>query len=546
MSVSARGMIWAGGLGTVIFVLRWLAYQSAAGPWLALGLVSVAMVVAGLVKRREEVKATLQTRGFRYSSGAFALTCVALGIAVALNALTARYDIRWDVTETKRYTLSDESISAMAALTQPVELLAFFPAQSAERSAFEELVAGYTAASSQISVSFFDPMAEPYRAREYDITNAYGTVILESEGARQRLETELDESALTNAVLRLTSGASHLICFSKDHGEASPEDAYEPTGLAVATDKLTGQGYEIELVSLISDGGVPDDCDALVVGRPQVELLPLEWEAIAQFVRDGGAVLWLLQALMVDNTAGDLARYGVKVGNDILLEDNPEARLMGLDPSFVLIAPDALDLHPVTDDIKGQLLFQAVRSVDVSAEPVDGLRTQVLARSSPGAWAERTLGGEAATPDELDIIGSVPIMVAVEVDDPSALAIGTTALTPAAEEDAALPSLEVDEASESAAKTGGTPGGKVLVVGDATFASNQLLLQGSNLKLWLESVAWLVGEERSVAVPERDYEGGKLVMNQAQTALLWLVSVLFFPGVALTFAGSAWARRRKQ
>ena len=133
-------------------------------------------------------------------------------------------------------------------------------------------------------------------------------------------------------------------------------------------------------------------------------------------------------------------------------------------------------------------------------------------------------------------------MVAVEVDEPSALAIGRVDLVPVAE-----PTLAVAELAEPASQAApsGRAGGKVLVVGDATFASNQLLLQGSNLKLWLESVAWLVGEERSVAIPEADFEGGKLAMNQAQTSLVWLVSVLFFPGVALAFAGSAWARRRK-
>ena len=546
MSGAARGMLWAGGLGAVVFVLRWAAYDSAPGPWLALGLLSAGLIVAGLTSGRRALRATLQTRGFRYSFGALALTLLALSIAAGVNAFVARYDTRWDVTEGKRYTLSDETILAMAALETPVQLQAFFPDQSAENAAFQELVAGYTAASSQISVEFHDPMAEPYRAREYEVTNVYGTVILEADGAQQRLETEFDEAALTNAILRLTSGESHLVCFSKDHGEASPEDGYEPTGLAVAADKLTGQGYTVELVSLIAAGGVSADCDALIIARPQVDLLSLEREAIASFVRDGGAVFWMLQSLMVDATAADLVRYGVQIGNDIVLEDNPEARMMGLDPSFVLVTPDALDFHPVTDEIKGQLLFQAVRSVELIEEVPAGLRGQIIARSSPGAWAERTLGGESAAPDSLDIVGSVPFMVAIEVDEPGSIVVGSVDLPPLEE---ATPSVSESAATPTPAATSQTPvgraGGKVLVVGDATFASNQLLLQGSNLKLWLESVAWLVGEKRSVAIPEADFEGGKLEMNQAQTALVWLGCVLFFPGVALAFAGSAWARRRK-
>ena len=115
MSGAARGMLWAGGLGSVVFVLRWAAYDSAPGPWLALGLLSAGLIVAGLTSGRRALRATLQTRGFRYSFGALALTLLALSIAAGVNAFVARYDTRWDVTEGKRYTLSDETILAMHA-----------------------------------------------------------------------------------------------------------------------------------------------------------------------------------------------------------------------------------------------------------------------------------------------------------------------------------------------------------------------------------------------------------------------------------------------
>jgi hypothetical protein len=262
-------------------------------------------------------------------------------------------------------------------------------------------------------------------------------------------------------------------------------------------------------------------------------------------VRSGGNVLWLLQALMADETVADLRRYGVVVGNDVVLEDNPEARMMGMDPSFLLVPPDGLDFHPVTDEINGVLLLQVARSVDVLEDAPEGLRGQVLLRSSSAAWAERSLDGSAAAPDAADIVGAVPLMVAVEVDDPAAIVVGAS---PPSEQPAgafalATPGAETNDPPQKVSAD--RAGARLLVVGDATFPSNQLLLQGANQKLWLEAIAWLVGEERSVAIPEAKFAAGKLEMNQAQGTLVWLVSVLFFPGLALALGGAAWARRRK-
>ena len=44
--------------------------------------------------------------------------------------------------------------------------------------------------------------------------------------------TDLNEEAITNGILKLTSVGSKLVCFTSGEGEADPDDAENPNGFA--------------------------------------------------------------------------------------------------------------------------------------------------------------------------------------------------------------------------------------------------------------------------------------------------------------------------
>ena len=74
------------------------------------------------------------------------------------------------------------------------------------------------------TVDLLGAVTEPLVAREFDITSEYGTVVLRSGDDTQRLESRFDEESILNALIRLTSGTEHIVCFTEGHEEIDPDD----------------------------------------------------------------------------------------------------------------------------------------------------------------------------------------------------------------------------------------------------------------------------------------------------------------------------------
>jgi ABC-type uncharacterized transport system involved in gliding motility auxiliary subunit len=554
-----------------LFLLAtWGVVGPVKGPWegwpLATGIAGLTLLLLWGWLERSRIASAARSRAVRYGGGAAVLVLLVLGLAVAVNLLAVRYDKRWDVTASQRFTLSEQTVKVVEGLESDVQIVAFFQKETPEESSFKDLVEGYKVRSGHLAVEFHDPLAEPLLAQQYEVTSEWGTVVLNAGTSKQRLESKFDEEALTNALIRVTAGTEHVVCFSTGHGEADPDDDQGPEGYGAVVLKLEGQNYTVEKVNLLESGGVPDRCEVFVLAGPQVDLLPVEREALARYLVGGGSAMLLLEPLTLAATAADLARYGLVLKDDLVIEDNPDARRIGLDPTFVVVTKDRIDFHPITEDLEG-LLFQLARSVSGAEEPAPGLQVQILARTSAASWAEtRVDGSTPAQPTEgEDIVGQVPIAAAVEITDPEAvpvadvdlapppaLAVPLAAGPPAPE--AGTPPEAMDapegEGAEAAADAGAEAApaaehGRIVVVGDASFASNQLFVQGMNQDLFLNTVAWLVGEEDQVSIRPNEAAKGTLQVSVLQGVLVWALSLLGVPALAVAGALATWFRRRR-
>ncbi|MBN1334503.1 MAG: GldG family protein [Deltaproteobacteria bacterium] len=546
-------------VGLILLVL-WGVVGPVEGAWegwpLGVGIAGLTLLLLWGWLERARIGVSMRSRAVRYGGGAVVLVLLALGLAVAANLLAVRYDKRWDITSSQRFTLSEQTLQVLDGLDQDVQIVAFFQKETPEESSFRDLVEGYRIRSPRVAVAFHDPLAEPFLSQQFEVTSQWGTVVLSSGTSRQRLESSFDEEALTNALIRVTAGREHVVCFSTGHGEADPDDDQSPDGYGAVVLKLEGQNYTVEKVHLLESGGVPDRCEVLVVPGPRVDLLPVEREAVARYVVEGGAAMLLLEPLTLPETAKDLARYGLALKEDLVLEDNPDARRIGLDATFVVVTKDRIDFHPVTEDLEG-LLFQFARSVSRVEEPAEGLQVQELARTSVASWAETRM--DASIPAEPtqgeDIVGSVPIAAVVEITDPAAVPVEEVAVAPAptlpvALAESAPEALDpaADTPEEAAAAPEDAPAsqhGRLVVVGDASFASNQLFVQGMNQDLFLNTVAWLVGEEDQVSIRPNEAAKGTLQVSVLQGVLVWAFALLFVPGLAVAGALGTWLRRRR-
>jgi hypothetical protein len=88
------------------------------------------------------------------------------------------------------------------------------------------------------------------------------------------------------------------------------------------------------------------------------------------------------------------------------------------------------------------------------------------------------------------------------------------------------------------------PGGRVVVIGDASFATNQLIDMGSNLELFLHTATWLVGEDERLA-PRSGPGGGSIELTRQELLVMMLLALVVGPGVGVVAAARlAWRSRR--
>lgn len=165
----------------------------------------------------------------------------------------------------------------------------------------------------------------------------------------------------------------------------------------------------------------------------------------------------------------------------------------------------------------------------------------MLAHASEASFGETDLSDPSGkiepTPGK-DIIGNVPLAVAVEVEDPAALRTKTEAALPTG---APVPAVTPNAAPTLPTKAGG----KVVVFGDADFASNQMIASGLNQDLLLNTVAWMVGEDAQISIRSNEASKGRLEMSTIGLLLVWLVSLVLMPGAMIMGAVGTWFYRRR-
>jgi ABC-type uncharacterized transport system involved in gliding motility auxiliary subunit len=133
-------------------------------------------------------------------------------------------------------------------------------------------------------------------------------------------------------------------------------------------------------------------------------------------------------------------------------------------------------------------------------------------------------------------------MVAVTVVDPDVLKVHTDRESEPLRSEKDPMGLQGDPGRAVPPDWTPTPGGRILVVGDADFASNGLARFGSNKDLFLNGIAWLVDEGPQIGARSARLES--LEFTALSGAVIVLVSLLLLPGLALMGALTMWIRRR--
>ncbi|HEX7127187.1 MAG TPA: DUF4350 domain-containing protein [Thermodesulfobacteriota bacterium] len=477
-----------------------------------------------------------------YGLGAVVGTLAVVAILVVAALISQRAYETWDLTANKRQSLSAESLRALDGLDRDVSLLAFYIGGQGTSREAEDLLKQYANASRRIRYEMIDPQKQVGRTEQYRVT-ANETVVVES-GDRRETVTFPDETKLTNAILKVTREGQRKVYFTTGHGERQIDDPAE-RGLAQLRTTLEDAGYTTATINVATAAAIPDDADVVVMAGPRVDVLESEAERLRAFLERGGHLLLMadLPEAATPELAGLVKPYGIDLRDAIVLE--PNVTLVMPDPRVAVV--EQFGSHPVSRGLGngGFVGYMPIaRPVIPADQPPAGVDLTWLAKTSPTSWATPIDPARRDTVDarfdaKRDLKGPVTVAVAATLPAPDSAKPQASPEPDASPEAAASPAAS-PEASADAAKRG-----RLVVVGDVDFATNQLLHQPANRELAVSSVAWLASADAILSIAERSPSAQPLFLTPGQSFAAFLVW-LGLPALVTAAGVATWASRRRR
>ena len=321
-----------------------------------------------------------------------------------------------------------------------------------------------------------------------------------------------DDREIALGILRALRRHQPVVCFATGHGEYDIDNfefhthfegaqghshnsegsgvvQMEQHGLGRLRRAVEKLGLATRKVELAAGRPVPAECDALIDANPRTPHAPLEADILRRYLQAGGSYMLLVEPdfAVEPRLAGLLADAGVRIGEGVVVDP--------VDHYFTdeqMIAVTRYANHPVT---RSQALsfYPGARPV----EPVPGadVKATVLFASSPQSYVVRDrmrLREEAATAQRR----AQPLAVAAE----GRLAGGS-----------ARPF-------------------RLIVVGDADFASNSFFPYLANADIVLAGVSWLLREERLPTLKPPVEVLPQVTLTNAQVRWIFILTVILLPG----------------
>ncbi|MFQ5398903.1 MAG: GldG family protein [Anaerolineae bacterium] len=471
------------------------------------------------VIRPDDVRRIVSGRKARYGSSTLLSILFFTAIAGLLYYIAFQNsDWRFDATETNDFTPLLETIQLLEQLDEPVHVIGFYSLQTSfQQENAQERLESLQAYTDKLTFEFQDPNENPLLAQKYELTFDGTLVFIKGQGNNEVFSkiTSINDTDIHTALLQVINPTQKKLYFITGHGERDIDD-FGPDGLGTAVRFNRDAGFEIETLNLFVTGAVPDDATAVALVGQQSPMTPEEVAAIRTYLQQGGSVLIARDTLnseaQVQAESDDLAQmlredWGITLRQDVIIEQVLAQAGQTFGFSFLGAEYGA---SPITGDDLDRFgtVFDVARSI--ATEPIAGVTTVNLISTSNQAWGEtdfiRLANEGFAEPDGNDATGPLAIGVSAE-----------NAIT----------------------------GARLVVLGDADFMANGLVLSGGNNLLVSNAFNWLANDEVSANLTPRETVNRQVIISQSQLGLLQLLSICLGPGLMALIGIAVWYSRRQ-
>ncbi|MDO4565994.1 MAG: Gldg family protein [Oscillospiraceae bacterium] len=306
-----------------------------------------------------------------YSAG---LTIVAIAIVVMLSLFTGLLPDELkqiDISDSGIYTIGDTTRGVLEALENNISFTVIAEPGTVDVR-IEKIIDQYVDGSDKISLVEVDPVQSP--AEVAALGGESGSVIVTNEdegksttvlfddmlvydvysyyyyGTTEPMEFD-GEGRLTSAINYVTTERSERIYTTEGHGESALTSA--------VTERITQLSLSTTSLSLLLEGGVPEDCSVLILNGPTVDISEDEKAMLESYLSSGGGILYVAayEHVSLPNLEALLADYGISV------EDGYVADLERyyMDSPYYIF-PVLSDSHEITSSLSADSLLLLIES----------------------------------------------------------------------------------------------------------------------------------------------------------------------------------------
>ena len=498
--------------------------------------IAVGIVIAWGYFDRLNFKAFFTRKGFKYgasSGGVVAIVLVTL-VALAYVSQKATFNKKLDVTTNKVSSLAEESIELVGKYKEAegrVTITGFFLNQET-KSTFERIIGLYQGHGAPFDLDFVDISTDPDKVMAAGLTSE-NTAIFEYGGRDSRI-TEFNEEEITNVLLNILKEGTKTIYFTKGHGEPSIT-ADDTMGFSIASKELAKQKITVGDVSLLEQAKVPEDADLVVVGGPQYDLNDAEIKLLDDYLVGGGAVVVsVAPAISIPKLREWAAQYGLMLGEDILLMDQRDPRVMFFGQTGVAVS-DFNSINGITKKFSSEggsrggveLILSLVRSVNTGeSEDQDssGYEAEIIAKTSNFILKFDGITSQEALAAGLDTSKAQQGTHGV---------VGISKLTSSENKDGDSASADI------------TPG-QLVVIGSSHVFNNNSLRRKVNRDFMGSVVSYLTRDENFVSIPIKEFAEGDIDLTSLSSRLFYKLIVWIYPFLILGATILYWQIRKRK
>jgi ABC-2 type transport system permease protein len=361
-----------------------------------------------LMKKAENnASSSIHSRRFRIGTYSIIYTIVVIAIIaiinLAINRLPSTYT-SLDMTSNSLFNLSEQTKQIVSGLED--EVTVYWMVQTGyEESKVQTLLDRYSDLSDNFKVVTKDPIVYPNFAKQYTDEDLYNNSLIVVCGDRVKYVSYYEifvydytnyytdgsydvsfdgENALTKALDYVTSDNLPKLYQLKGHGEAAMSAGFESS--------IRRENIQIEDLTLLSTGKVPDDAGCVLIFSPTSDITENEKDMILEYLKAGGDLMLITSFDEKDypNLDAVMEYYGAERVNGIIMEGDKSHYASGY--NYYLL-PD-MESHEISDPLidNNYIVFvPAAHGIKVLEGVRDTLVTESILNTSESAYVKTDL-----------------------------------------------------------------------------------------------------------------------------------------------------------